>query len=158
MGSRCFSETVIGPRNSEPSNQRAQRRMQCAFAAQRGMRWRRIAVICTMAALVMCVQQTASFCPSYLPESMPKRALAPRRVSPLALRRTRWLHTSGDALARRAPPRFLTALQAKKGASGGKKLEFKDPIHARTSVLIVGAGIGGLATALALARRGFRVK
>ena len=34
----------------------------------------------------------------------------------------------------------------------------KDAAHARTGVIVVGGGIGGLAAALALARRGFRVK
>jgi len=42
-------------------------------------------------------------------------------------------------------------------ASDGRVLQ-KDSTHANTRVIIIGGGIGGLAAALALARRGFAGK
>ena len=45
-----------------------------------------------------------------------------------------------------------------RGRGGGHSVLRQDPIHASTRVAILGGGIGGLATGLALARRGFRVK
>ena len=53
------------------------------------------------------------------------------------------------------------------GAGGGGKKQrlsesvgiiCTDPVHSKTRVGIVGGGIGGLAAALALARRGFQVR
>jgi len=107
----------------------------------------------TALAALACVPGAASF---VSPPRPPPSSCAP--AAPLCPRHGRaapgQLRTPAHASATRG--------QRRRGdeqpLEGDRAILQKDAEHAHTRVIIVGGGIGGLAAALALARRGFRVK
>ena len=107
----------------------------------------------TALAALACVPGAASF---VSPPRPPPSACAPAAL--LCPRHGR------AALGQLRTPAHASATRGQRRRGGEQPLEGdrailqKDAEHAHTRVIIVGGGIGGLAAALALARRGFRVK
>ena len=97
------------------------------------------------------VPWTASFVPRPVPFSRgPDRAGLSVRLGARAPQRP---HAASPAGRRRE----IEKMQEREIKEKRTILQ-KDKVHASTRVIIVGGGIGGLAAALGLARRGFRVK
>jgi hypothetical protein len=116
---------------------------------------------CATAMALLLVQESASFMRQLFVPGLPRHHLPGLQPHISQFLPTeggrRLLHTSNTYIPH-ARPLSLTVVWAKKRRSKRNSEVIKDPIHANTRVLVVGGGIGGLAAALALARRGFNVK